>query len=237
MSFDSAFEMFGVPGLILFGVGVIAYKVHQHYRFSIASYDFLNNHNAHKTLWELWENGENAKTQNWNHYYYAKKIIENNKPIWKINLPAVENGDIYLYKGLSELPSGLEEGKYFFRIKIKNLNPNIEVFFEKKCFYGTRDQHILSKYKPSDKQEIICDGVHYWEPRCYIGQEEGDGEEKFTITKEQIGIYIKALNDCSIENLIIEEAYIGKKCYKINLFPYISNNYYLVVEPKLVPSE
>ena len=139
---------------------------------------------------------------------------------------------MYIYTDVTELPLGLYDGKYFFHLKIKNLKSCTSVFFQQKRYYGTRSQHIQSKYKYIVEQEIVNDGIHYFEPKCSIGEVEGDGEEQNTITKEQIGIYIKPNDDTSIENLIIEEAYIGKKCWKINILPYISDQYYLIIESK-----
>ena len=68
----------------------------------------------------------------------------------------------------------------------------------------------MAKEKPSSKQYIIGDNVHYWEPVSYIGDKEGDGEDERTITKEQLGINIRQLENREVENLIIEEVYIGK---------------------------
>lgn len=230
MSFDTIFENFGIPGIILFGLGTLAYKMYQKYNIYIASIEDLNNYDPQKTLWEIWENGESVADNHWNNYNYVKKIQYNDKPAWEINLPSIENGDVFIYTGITELPLGLDDGKYFINVKIKNIKSNISVFFHQKRFYGTREEHIASKYKDIVDQPIMHDGVHYFEPKCSIGDTEG--EEQYQITKEQIGIYIKPDNDISINNLIIEEAYIGKKCWKYNLLPYISNKYNLVFEPK-----
>ena len=70
------------------------------------------------------------------------------------------------------------------------------------------------------------------EPVSYIGDKEGDGEDERTITKEQLGINIRQLENREVENLIIEEVYIGKKCWKFNLLPYISDQFYLIAEPR-----
>ena len=123
MSFDSAFETFGIPGVVAFGLGYIAYKIHQKYVFSIASYDILNKYDPQKTLKDIWENGKKPTTENhnWCKYYYGKLVELNNKPVWKINLSALENGDIYIYTSFDELPPGLDDGKYFFMVKFKNL--------------------------------------------------------------------------------------------------------------------
>mgnify|MGYP000117169371 CR=1 FL=1 len=241
MSFDSAFETFGISGIVLFGLCSLTYKIHQNFIFSIASHDFLNKYNPQKTLWEIWENGNSINSgipnDHWNKYNYGKKVEHEGKEIWEINIPSIENGNMYMYRGTTDLPIGLYDGKYYFRIKIKNLKSHTSVFFQQKRYYGTNEQHIQSKYKYIVDQEIINDGVHYFEPKCCIGEVEGDGEEQYKITKEQIGIYIKSSDGNSIKNLIIEEAYIGKKCWKINLLPYISDQYYLIVEPKKVESK
>ena len=240
MSFDSAFETFGIPGIVLFGLCTVAYKLHQTFNFSIASHDILNKYNPQKTIWEIWENGESINPdvtdEHWNKFNYGKKIDHEGKQIWSINLSSIENGDMYIYTDVTELPIGLDDGKYFFHLKIKNLKSHTSVYFQQKRYYGTSDQHIQSKYKYIVDQEIVNDGIHYFEPKCSIGEVEGDGEEQNTITKEQIGIYIKPNDDTSIENLLIEEAYIGKKCWKINILPYISDQYYLIVESKKTES-
>lgn len=234
MSAAIAFETFGVPGIILFGLGYLMYKVHQNYILYIACPDFLNKCNPQKTLSQIWENGESPKREhhNWCRYYYGKKVELNGMPVWKIDLSPIDNGSMFIYTSYTELPIGLEDGKYFFSIKFKNLKPHIEVMFEKKCFYGANNEHIAAKYKYNTKQEIVSDGTHYFEPTCCIGEEEGDGDDRNRITKEQIGVYIKPKDDQPITDLIIEEAYIGKKCWKINLLPCIGNRYYLVVEPR-----
>ena len=236
MSFDSAFETFGIPGLIVFGLGAVAYKLYQKYSFSIASLDMLNKYDPQKTLKDIWENGEQptAHGHNWCRYFYGKMVDLNGKPVWEINLSAVENGSIYIYTSFDQLPPGLDDGKYFFMVKFKNLKPHTKVYFQKKCWCGTRSEYIPAKYKRDTKEEIIGDGVHYYEPKTCIGDEDGEGDEKQTITKEQIGIYIKPGDDQSISDLIIEEAYIGRKYWKIKLLPYISDNLYLLVEPRKV---
>lgn len=234
MSFDSAFETFGIPGVVAFGLGCIAYKIYYKYGFSIASYDMLNKYDPQKTLKDIWENGEQPKSQNdnWCKYYYGKKVDLDSKPVWKINLSAVENGDIYIYTSFDELPPGLDDGKYFFMVKFKNMKSHTIVYFQKKCWCGERGQYIAPKYRTPAKVEIVGDGVHYYEPKCSIGEEDGEGDEKQLITQEQIGIYIKPGDDQSITDLIIEEAYIGKKYWKYNLLPYISDKWYLLVEPR-----
>ena len=122
-------------------------------------------------------------------------------------------------------------------VKIKNLKPHTKVYFQKKCWGGQRSEYIAAKFKRDTKVEIIGDGNHYYEPNTCIGDEDGDGDDKQTITKEQIGIYIKPGDDQSISDLIIEEAYIGKKYWKINLLPYISDKWYLLVEPRKVEAK
>jgi hypothetical protein len=234
MSFDSAFETFGIPGVVAFGLGYIAYKIYHKYNFSIASYDMLNKYDPQKTLKDIWENGEQPKSHNhnWCKYYYGKLVELDSKPIWKINLSAVENGDIYIYTSFDELPPGLDDGKYFMMVKFKNLKSHTKVYFQKKCWCGTKGQYIAPKYRRPTKVEIIGDGVHYYEPNCSIGEEDGEGDDKQLITKEQIGIYIKPEDDQSITDLIVEEAYIGKKYWKYNLLPYFSDKWYLLVEPR-----
>jgi len=234
MSFDSAFETFGIPGVVAFGLGCFAYKNYRKYGFSIASYDMLNKYDPQKTLMDIWENGEQPKSQNdnWCKYYYGKKVDLDSKPVWKINLSAVENGDIYIYTSFDALPPGLDDGKYFFMVKVKNMKPHTKVYFQKKCWCGERGQYIEPKYRTPTKVEIVGDGVHYYEPKCSIGEEDGEGDEKQLITHEQIGIYINPEDDQSITDLIIEEAYIGKKYWKYNLLPYISDEWYLLVEPR-----
>lgn len=239
MSFEYAFETFGIPGLIAFGLGMVAYKLHHSYSFSIASLDILNNYNPQKTLKDIWENGEQPKSHghNWCKYFYGKLVNLNGKDVWQINLPAIENGNIFIYSSFDELPPGLDDGKYFFMVKIKNLKPHTKVYFQKKCWGGQRSEYIAAKFKRDTKVEIIGDGIHYYEPNTCIGDEDGDGDDKQTITKEQIGIYIKPGDDQSISDLIIEEAYIGKKYWKINLLPYISDKWYLLVEPRKVEAK
>lgn len=234
MSFDTAFETFGIPGVIALGLGYVAYRIYQKYSFSIASYDMLNKYNPQKTLEEIWENGEQSKSynHNWCKYYYGKMVDLNGKPVWEINLPAVENGNIYIYTTLDELPPGLDDGKYFFMVKIRNLKPHTKVYFQRKCFGGSKGNFIVVKYKRDIKDEIIGNGVHYFEPKSSIGEECGEGDDIQTITKEQIGLYIKAEDDHSIKDLVIEEAYIGKKYWKYNLLPYLSDKWYLLVEPR-----
>ena len=78
MSFDSAFETFGISGIVLFGLCSLTYKIHQNFIFSIASHDFLNKYNPQKTLWEIWENGNSINSgipnDHWNKYNYGKKV-------------------------------------------------------------------------------------------------------------------------------------------------------------------
>lgn len=111
---------------------------------------------------------------------------------------------------------------------------HIKIYYQKKCFYGKRNEYISANEKPISKEIIIGNGVHYWEPICYIGNEEGEHEHKKIITKEQLGLDIRAIEDEPIVDLIIEEVYIDKKCWKINLLPFISDKYYLIVEPRKV---
>jgi len=244
MSFDTAFATFGIPGLVVFGFGAVAYKLWQRYIFSIASYDFLHKYNPHETLWETWENGKSVKDD---HYHndgagkYAVKTTENGKPIWKINIPSGERGDVFIYTCNHEKPNGLDKQKYFFHVKIKNYNSRVKMHYQKKCFYGKRDEYIFANEKSISEERIIGDGVHIWSPVCYIGDEEGDTEQRKIITKEQLGIHISQIKDegepdryMSIVDLIIEEAYIDKKCWRINLLPYFSNKYYLIIEPRKV---
>ena len=117
-------------------------------------------------------------------------------------------------------------------VKFKNLDSHTKVYFQKKCWCGTRGEYIAPKFRRPTKVEIIGNGVHYYEPKCSIGEEDGEGDEKQLITQEQIGIYIKPEDDHSITDLIIEEAYIGKKYWKYNLLPYFSDKWYLLVEPR-----
>ena len=234
MSFDSAFETFGIPGVVAFGLGYIAYKIHQKYVFSIASYDILNKYDPQKTLKDIWENGKKPTTENhnWCKYYYGKLVELNNKPVWEINLSALENGDIYIYTSFDELPPGLEDGKYFFMVKFKNLKSHTKVYFQKKSWCGIRGKYVAPKFRTPSKVEIVGNGVHYYEPKCSIGEEDGEGDEREVITQEQIGIYIKPGENQSINDLIIEEAYIGKKYWKYNLLPCFNNKCYILVESR-----
>ena len=127
-----------------------------------------------------------------------------------------ENGDIYIYTSFDELPPGLEDGKYFFMVKFKNLKSHTKVFFQKKGWCGIRGKYVAPKFRTPSKVEIVGNGVHYYEPKCSIGEEDGEGDEREVITQEQIGIYIKPGENQSINDLIIEEAYIGNIiCYLV----------------------
>ena len=237
MSFEYAFETFGIPGIVLFGLGAIAYKLHQNYTFSIASHDLLHKYNPHDTLWEAWENGYMVSDNNWHtgEGKYATKERYDGKPVWRVNIPKEQNGDVFIYTGISDRPEYNDKHSYFFRVKLKNVDKNTtEIIYQKKCFYGERSEYILAKEKPSSKQYIIGNNVHYWEPVSYIGAKEGDGEDERTITKEQLGINIRQLGNREVKNLIIEEVYIGKKCWKFNLLPCISDQICLIVEPRRV---
>jgi hypothetical protein len=237
MSLEYAFETFGISGIVLFGIGAITYKLYQKYIFSIASRDLLYKYNPQDTLNEAWENGNKIGNDHWHigEGKYAMKETINGKSVWKIDIPQDENGDVFIYMGTSDKPEYNEKNRHFFRIKFRNLNDNTtDVTYQKKCFYGKRHEHIAANEKPISKERIVGNGVHYWEPISYIGEEEGDGEDKRTITKEQLGVYIRQIHGREVKNLIIEEAYIGKKCWKINLLPYISNLFYLIVEPRKV---
>jgi len=232
MSLDSAFEIFGIPGIVLFGVGSLAYYFHQKYSIELASYDFLNKNVATKTLNNIWEEGNNIGEDHYNSYNYGKSKKINNQSVWNINIPQNENGSLYIYRNFTELPSDLDNGKYFFRISVKNLSDDTIIKFQKKRYYGKLDEWNCTKYKFIYEEEICKNGVHYFEPNTSINEIEGDGDDKQTITKEQLGIFIKPGTDSNIDNLIIEEAYIGEKCWKINLLPYLSNKYYLLIKPK-----
>jgi len=233
MSFDTAFEMFGIPGIILFGFGILGYKFHQKYSIELASYDFLNKNISTKTLDNIWEEGNNIDEEHYNSYNYGKNKRINNKSVWQINIPKNENGSLYIYRNFTELPSEFDNGKYFFRIYVNNLLDDTTIKFQKKRYYGKSNEWKCTEYKFIYEEEICKNGVHYFEPYSSINETEGDGDDKKTITKEQLGIFIKPGTDSNIDNLIIEEAYIGEKCWKINLLPYLSNKYYLLIKQKV----
>lgn len=237
MSFEYAFETFGIPAIVLFSLGAIAYNLHKNYIFSIASYDLLHKYNPHHTLYEAWENGHMVADNNWHtgKGKYANKERDDGKPIWRVNIPEEQNGEVFIYTGISNKPEYNDKHRYFFRIKLKNIDVNTtEVLYQKKCFYGEINEYIMAKEKSISKQSIIGDNVHYWEPVSYIGDKEGDEEDERNITKEQLGINIRQLDNREVKNLIIEEVYIGKKCWKFNLLPCISDQFYLIAEPRRV---
>ena len=82
MSAESAFEIFGIPGIIIFCLGAIGYKIYQHYDIKFASNDFLNQNFASKTLNSTWEyepgipNISNALSADiYKRIYYASFIL------------------------------------------------------------------------------------------------------------------------------------------------------------------
>ena len=117
-------------------------------------------------------------------------------------------------------------------VKFKNLKSHTKVYFQKKSWCGIRGKYVAPKFRTPSKVEIVGNGVHYSEPKCSIGEEDGEGDEREVITQEQIGIYIKPGENQSINDLIIEEAYIGKKYWKYNLLPCFNNKCYILVEPR-----
>ena len=239
MSVDLAFETFGIPGILIFGLGILGYKLYKNYTFSIASNDFLYRYNSTNTLPESWVNGDSVSSgehydnSGWGRFAKYWRATPNDKFVWKINIPREEKGDVFVYKSNHNKPKGLDNEAYYFRVKIKNLNSSADLFYQQKCFYGTRGDFTPAAEKPLTDTPIIGNGVHIWEPICNIGTEETDEEgNKRMITHEQLGIYIKQKGDESIDDLIIEEAYIGEKCWKINLLPFISEQYCLIVKPR-----
>ena len=76
------------------------------------------------------------------------------KTCLEVNIPEQQNGDVFIYTGISDKPEYNDKHRYF-RIKLKNVDENTtEVLYQKKCFYGERSEYIMAK-KPSSKQYII----------------------------------------------------------------------------------
>ena len=50
MSAESAFEIFGIPGIIIFCLGALGYKIYQHYDIKFAS---IQNHERQATYFPM----------------------------------------------------------------------------------------------------------------------------------------------------------------------------------------
>lgn len=243
MSFDIVFKYFGIPGIILFGLGTITCKLFQTYNIYIETIELLQNINQENVIGELdfnpqnifneiYENTEDVdETERWHNDFdtkttkYGKKEKYKSKPVWKINLPPGNNGDVFIYRRFTKLDYYQycqDGGKFFISVKIKN-KKNTEISLQRKLFPGQPDDY--SKYTEINKN-IIYDGIHHFELKFIIG-DEVENEE---ITKEQIGIHIKQSKNASIDNLIIEEAHIGEK--KRRKFNILCTKYYLIFELK-----
>lgn len=233
MSAESAFEIFGIPGLILFIVGVIGYKIYDNYDIKFASNDFLHQKFPSKTLKSTWDYEDGAKN-NYKRGVFAKEIELNEKDekqfIWDINIPQ-DKGNVYIYLDTVENPPLTNKGQYYLRVKMKNVDKNDNIIFQKKSFYTENTKWVEPNLNFKVEKVICGNGIHYFEPTCRLGELIGDVENEKKITVEQLGIFITAKSkDVSV---VIEEAYFGEKWWMINLVPCISNKYILLVKPKL----
>ena len=165
---------------------------------------------------------------------FAKEIeFDNNEDKtfkWEINIPRGRN-NVYIYRNITENPPSCNNGHYYLRVIIRKLHKNDSIRFEKKSFFIEDGHWIEPKVNIRVEKEICGNGVHYFEPTCRLNDIVGDLEDQKKINAEQIGIYVSSKNR-DVQNVIIEKAYFGEKMYMINLLPYISNNYILLVKPK-----
>ena len=96
----------------------------------------MHKYNPHNTLYEAWENGHMIADNNWHtgKGKYANKEIQ-----WEtcleVNIPEQQNGDVFIYTGISDKPKYNDKHRYFFRIKLKNVDENTtEVLYQKNVF-------------------------------------------------------------------------------------------------------
>ncbi len=233
MSAESAFEIFGIPGIIIFCLGAIGYKIYQHYDIKFASNDFLNQNFASKTLNSTWEY-EPGIVSHYRRDIFAKEIeFDNNEDKtfkWEINIPQGRN-NVYIYRNITEKPPSSNKGRYYLRVIVKNLHKNDYIRFEKKSFFIEDGKWVEPRVNIKVKEEICGNGVHYFEPTCRLDDIVGDLEDQKKINAEQIGIYVSSERR-DVQNVIIEKAYFGEKMYMINLLPCISDKCILLVKPK-----
>ena len=237
MSAETAFEIFGIPGLVLFIVGGICYKIYQCYDIQIASNDFLHQIFPSKTLKNTWEH-ESGISNNYKRGIFAKEIELNEKEekqfIWDVSIPE-KKGNVYIYRDIVEKPPISNNGQYYLRVKLKNVDKNDNIIFQKKSFFIENGKWVEPKINFKVEKVIYGNGIHYFEPSCRLGEIIGDVENEKKIEIEQLGIFITAKN--KDVNIVIEEAYFGEKWWMINLLPCISNKYILLVKPKVKTSE
>ena len=136
MSFDSAFETFGIPGVIAFGLGYVAYKIHQNYIFSIASYDILNKY-GNKSIgcfplvdilkykvWDRYVNGMKVvKPLNLFEYNKNFLFLLDNKPVIK-RISAILGNCIQLHSASARLSSPGSKNQNWHRDGHWPVDPN-----------------------------------------------------------------------------------------------------------------
>ena len=232
ITFSESFEFFGIPGLILISLGTTIYFFNKNYQINIIKNKIWSNNIPSRTLDENWENVSDSyvresHSNSYNRMKFATKIIRNNTEfVWNINMCA-NTGNVFLYRNLFEEPHESNNGNHFLRIKIVNLPENVSIYFQKKSF--RTDDILTGAWRSSidhprlDDQPIDNDGIHIFEPKCLIGKDD--------VKKEQIGVFFDSHN-INLDNITIEEAYYGVKCWIFNLHIF---NYKRIIQiiPKL----
>ena len=216
ITFAESFEIFGIPGLILIGLGTSIYYFNKNYEINIIRDKSWDKNIPSRTLDENWENvSDSSIRESYGNCYNrmtfgTKQSRDNTEFVWSIDM-CQNKGNVYLYRNLFEEPPKQNNGTHFLRVKIVNLPENASVYFQKSF---KTDDILTGAWRASidhprlEDQPINKDGIHIFEPPCLIGKDD--------VKKEQIGIFFDSHN-IDFHNTMIQEAYYGVKCWIYNL--------------------
>ncbi len=214
-------EIFGGTGAVLLGMAGCIWKCFQKHEYTFKE-GFLDKNIASRTLPNNWETpGENFPPgeefgEHWRRRKFSQNVQKNDIQVMKVNI-GKNRGDVYAYIDNTDVPPPSNNGKHFLRVKLSHVPKNAEIKFQLKHYQGDLSCWDPSAFHYPKEQNIkpkhwcCCfkNTVYTFEPFCKIGDKD--------VTKDQLGIYLKG-TDVSINDIYIEEAYIGEKTNIKNIF-------------------
>lgn len=214
-------EIFGGTGAVILAVGTCMWKCFQRNDYELKE-GFWDRNVPQKTLSNNWETkGEDFPPlenfgSNWRRRKFSKSVKKNDVGIYKVNVKK-KHGNVYVYIDNTETPPPQNGGQHFLRVKLSHVPKNAEMKFELKHYQGDLNCWVPSAFHFPKEKDIkprhwcCCfkNTVYTFEPYCKIGDKD--------VTKDQIGICLTG-GDVPIDDVYIEEAYLGEKLSIKNIF-------------------
>ena len=197
--FDEVIAFYGGLGSIVIAIILYLLREIRKFHFQLL-YNPISNRST-ETLKFSWDSPVNSIPNPFNANVFAKKIDFK----WHISIPN-NAGSVYLYFDY------YVSGKRYTRFRLEDVkNAKIQVI--QKFYTGTKDQWIPSKYLNNQPHMVDTrNKIHCFDLQSRILCQD--------IKKEQIGIHITTNNEDGDCNVVISEAYIGKKVKMIHLCGY-----------------